>query len=155
MSNNIEKELKKVFLEKSLLGNDAASRDAEKRKNATGKERLQKAVAENLAGSSGRIGDKSRKYQDRGMPSPYTSDRISGSQSTYRPPEYSTATINAYRDLNSYQNSGVIRWLNSSGAALTIPLSGGSGFASSKYSVDSPAQKTPTTFLKTTALEDT
>ena len=64
MSNNIEKELKKVFLEKSLLGNKAAAGDP----NATGRERLQKAVAENLAGSSGRIGDKSRKYQDRGIP---------------------------------------------------------------------------------------
>ena len=150
MSNNIEKELKKLYLEDALSGTSSKPKFTR-----SGADRLKDAVATNLAESPGSIGDKSRKYQDRGMPSAFTSDRISGSQSTYRPPEYSTATINAYRDLNSYQNSGVIRWLNSSGAALTIPLSGGSGFASSKYSVDSPAQKTPTTFLKTTALEDT
>ena len=150
MSNFIKQELQRINVEKAMAKYDPSAPNPV----GTGKTRLKKAIAQNLADSSGKIGDKSRKYQDRGAPPSPTSGRIPRGQSSFRAPEYSTATIDAYREISNSQNSGVIGWLNSRGASLTIPLSGGSGFTADRFSVDAPSKATPTTFLKTAAYED-
>ena len=147
---SIESELKKKLLEASLDNKGISTTGT----LSSGSDYLKRAVAQNLADSPGKIGDKSRKYQNRGAPPSPTSGRIPRGKSAFRAPEYSTATIDAYREISSSQNSGVIRWLDSRGASLTIPLSGGSGFTADRFSVDAPSKATPTTFLKTAAYED-
>ena len=66
MVNSIKGELQQLLVEKALLQYSSSSSVAKTSKS--GSERLASALATNLADSSGMIGDKSRKYQDTGIP---------------------------------------------------------------------------------------
>ena len=68
------------------------------------------------------IGDKSRKYQDRGIPPATQSTRLGRGESTYNVTSSSNSSIEAYKSLTASLNTGVIKWLDSRGTALTMNL---------------------------------
>ena len=74
MVNSIKGELQQLLVEKALVQGSSSSSVAKTSKS--GSERLASALATNLADSSGMIGDKSRKYQDRGIPPATQSTRL-------------------------------------------------------------------------------
>lgn len=152
MVNSIQAELKQLMVEKAIL--EGSSSPTVTQKPKSGSERLASALATNLAGDSGRIGDKSRKYQDTGIPPATQSTRLGRGKSTYDVRNSSSSSIEAYNSLTASLNTGVIKWLDSRGTALTMNLKSGESFRGDRYNVDPPSKQTPTTFLKVTAYED-
>lgn len=152
MVNSIKGELQELLVEKALLQGSSSSPVAKTPKS--GSDRLASALATNLADSSGKIGDKSRKYQDTGIPPATQSTRLGRGKSTYDVRSSSNSSIEAYKSLTASLNTGVIKWLDSRGTALTMNLKSGESFRGDRYNVDPPSKQTPTTFLKVTAYED-
>jgi hypothetical protein len=152
MVNSIKGELQQLLVEKALVQGSSSPTVTQKPKS--GSERLASALATNLAGDSGMIGDKSRKYQDTGIPPATQSTRLGRGASTYNVRSDSPSSIQAYNSLTASLNTGVIKWLDSRGTALTMNLKSGESFKSDRYNVDPPSKQSPTTFLKVTAYED-